>query len=138
MVQSHIPALVAALATSDTDVVAAIAETLTKAPEESLTELSKAAEAEAGELRMGTAIALGTLIGHDPKLAKRALPILSELLTDEDWQVRRAAARGLGTAGRHATSALPELTSAMRERNKFVRRAAAAAIQSISEDEAQD
>jgi vesicle coat complex subunit len=59
------------------------------------------------------------------------VPALIEALKDEDADVRRGAALGLGTFGEKAETAVPVLQAAQRDREAEVRKAASVALSYI-------
>jgi HEAT repeat protein len=61
---------------------------------------------------------------HDPA----AVPVLVQLLSDDDPEVRDYAALALGDCGPAATAALPRLTEALRDDDPEVRRSAAVSL----------
>jgi len=61
---------------------------------------------------------------HDPA----AVPVLVQLLSDDDPEVRDYAALALGDCGPDATAALPRLTEALRDDAPEVRRSAAVSV----------
>jgi HEAT repeat protein len=63
--------------------------------------------------------------------ADKVVPVLIELLRDDDAFVRRDAAHALGQIGSAARSAEPALLTATRDRNVHVRQAAAEAVQKV-------
>lgn len=63
--------------------------------------------------------------------AREAVPVLVELLADEEALVRSNAARGLGALGAEAQSAVPALIQTLKDRNALVRYSAAEAIHKI-------
>ena len=70
-------------------------------------------------------------LGERPKEADKVVPVLIELLKDEDAFVRRDAALALGQLGPKAQSAATALRAATRDRNAHVRRAAAEAVRKV-------
>jgi HEAT repeat protein len=70
-------------------------------------------------------------LGDRPKDADRSVPVLIELLANEDAFIRRDAAQALGRLGPKAGSAVTALRTATRDKNAHVRRAAADALQKV-------
>jgi len=60
-----------------------------------------------------------------------AVPALTELRYDKDWHVRDTAARLLGTMGPRAKTAIPALSELVKDKNERVQRQAALALASI-------
>ncbi len=60
-----------------------------------------------------------------------AVPALMELRYDKDWQIRDTAARLLGTIGPGGKTAIPALSELAKDENERVRRQAALALASI-------
>ncbi len=56
-------------------------------------------EDEEGPVRVGAAIALGSIAKKDPEAVKGAIPRLISLLEDKEWPVRVNAALALGRMG---------------------------------------
>lgn len=67
----------------------------------------------------------------DSRRAAEAVPILVELLKDEEAFVRSNAAGGLGIVGAEAQPAVPALVRLLRDKNALVRYSAAEAIHRI-------
>lgn len=67
------------------------------------------------------------LLGGDSE----AIPVLLELLQDDDPQVRLVACEGLIEVGPNANSAVPALNAALTDNDHEVRRAARGAIETI-------
>jgi HEAT repeat protein len=63
--------------------------------------------------------------------AAQVVPALIEALKDEESEIRRGAALGLGTFGADANSAIPALEAAQGDRDPGVRKAAAIALSYI-------
>jgi HEAT repeat protein len=63
--------------------------------------------------------------------AVQVIPALVEALKDEDVDVRRGAAYGLGTFGEQAKDAVPPLVASLRDREPAVRKAAGIALKQI-------
>eukprot|EP00931_Biecheleriopsis_adriatica_P010650 TRINITY_DN11171_c0_g1_i1.p1 TRINITY_DN11171_c0_g1~~TRINITY_DN11171_c0_g1_i1.p1 ORF type:complete len:990 (+),score=231.06 TRINITY_DN11171_c0_g1_i1:126-3095(+) len=61
-------------------------------------------------------------------IVARAIPQLTNLLSDDDRLVRRAAARALERMGEHAASAVPRLIASLHDREDEVRAAVATAL----------
>jgi HEAT repeat protein len=80
------------------------------------------------EVKRGTALALAKVGGAE---AKPAVPILVELLGDDDATTRELAAAALGTAGEAAAEAVPALGKALSDRSPAVRRNAALALNHV-------
>jgi HEAT repeat protein len=63
--------------------------------------------------------------------AAQVIPALIEALQDEDEDVRRGAAFGLGAFGEEATAAVPALQACLRDPHATVRKAAGTALSFI-------
>jgi HEAT repeat protein len=63
--------------------------------------------------------------------AETTLPALKELLDDEEPEVRRGAAKGLGLLGAEAKTTIPDLVAALQDKNWQVRMSATAALGDI-------
>jgi HEAT repeat protein len=85
-------------------------------------------------LRQETAWALGQM---GPK-SQKAVPALQAALTDMDVGVRQSVAHALGQIGAGAKEALPALKQALHDPDRGVSVLAAAALQAIDPDKAQD
>jgi HEAT repeat protein len=70
-------------------------------------------------------------LGDRPRDADRVVPVLVELLADDDAFVRRYAAQSLGQLGLKAEPAAAALRLATRDRNEHVRRAATQALHKV-------
>jgi HEAT repeat protein len=89
---------------------------------EGVPELTQGLWSDSAEARRGCAAELAQ-IGPD---ARAAAPSLMRALTDDNTEVRGAAARALGAVGAH--SAIPALTKALKDESPAVRLAAADAL----------
>jgi HEAT repeat protein len=75
-------------------------------------------------------IAVRSLPQHKGDAAE-VVPALIEVLKDNDGDVRRSAALGLGSFGEQAKDAIPALQAAQRDRDARVREAAGIALSRI-------
>ncbi|HWG44721.1 MAG TPA: HEAT repeat domain-containing protein [Gemmataceae bacterium] len=80
-------------------------------------------------------IELLTLLGQLGPSAARAVPVLTKLLADHDFQVRRQAIQALGQMGRAARSAAPALTELLRPADFATRQTIVMALRAIGGDE---
>jgi HEAT repeat protein len=72
-------------------------------------------------------------MGDRPRDAEHVVPVLVELLNDQDAFIRRDAALSLGRLGTKAEPAAAALRVAARDRNDHVRRAATEALKKIEQ-----
>jgi HEAT repeat protein len=80
------------------------------------------------------AAALAAESGHAKAMWEGLEPYLRQVLKDEDWRIRRAAAEALGQIG--DPQATPALIQALRDEDFWVRRAAAEALGQIGDPQA--
>jgi HEAT repeat protein len=66
------------------------------------------------------------------KVGAEAVPMLTEMLHDKQWGVRKAAAEALGRIGPEAKSAVPELTALLQDKNGDVAEGVAEALERIN------
>ena len=72
------------------------------------------------------------VLGERASEADASVPVLAELLKDEDAFVRRDAARALGQFGSAARSSEASLQKATNDRNAHVRQSAQEALQKVN------
>ncbi|MHB1033611.1 MAG: HEAT repeat domain-containing protein [Pirellulales bacterium] len=141
-----IPALTELLRDKDPNVrIAAVSALgrIASAAVPALTELRKNVGPSAGgapgmDLNPSGLRVVGPLIRIRPAAARAlgqigpaAIPALTELLRDKDWEVRCFAAEALGKIGSEAKMAIPALTALLKDKNPNVRVAAAEALGGI-------
>jgi len=119
--QKNIPALIKALRYDDFDVQTSAAQALGTLGTEGIDELILALKTKDKDVRLGIIEALSVI--RDP----RAVPSLTNLLSDPGSEVRWEAAIALGEINDHSSTA--SLVQALRDPDKYVRYGAASALQ---------
>lgn len=82
-------------------------------------------------VRWQSAVILGRLA---PSAGQASVPVLAEALSDEEPQVRAAAAEALGRIGQGSSTALPDLVRLLRDLDATVRLQAVEALPNIARD----